>query len=112
MFFPDVSNETITGVTRTASGYDAFGNPQFTEASASIEGVSVQPELSQELVSTGDQVVTQWRLFGPYGLALDTYDYVIHPAEGKLQIDGDLMTHPPLGILEGHIEVLLKRWEG
>lgn len=76
-----------------------------------VEGCSVQPGASSEVMAARQAVTYRWTVFAPAGTVIGPYDGVL--VGGQLfQVDGAPKVWPsPTGRVS-HVEVLLLDWEG
>lgn len=67
---------TVTLVSRTRSGTDAYGNDTWTTTETAIGGCVVWPRTSSELVQGQDTVIVGLNLLAPAGTVIQPTDQV------------------------------------
>lgn len=77
----------ITITSRTRSGTDAYGNPEWTETSTTVTG-AFAPSAGSESTNHQDQVVNQPQAFLPYGTAVDSTSKLTINGT-SYEVDGD-----------------------
>jgi hypothetical protein len=77
----------------------------------SYPGCSVQPVSSTEQLSTGDQTVSRWVLYGPPSLVAEPVDQLA--ADGiTYEVDGEIQLWRDLDGTPHHVEAFLRRVTG
>lgn len=109
MSFP--FGDSITVITRTKSGTDAYGNDTFTETSVAVVG-AFDPTIGLEQTNGRDTVVTQPQALLPYGTVLTSTSVLVIRGD-KYEVDGspDYWRSPFTGWQAG-LAVPLKRVTG
>jgi len=86
MSFP--YGQTVTVISRTVSGQDAYGNDTYSETSTAITPCVVQSSGSTETIEFTDQVSDELTVFLPYGTDVKAI-YAIQWDGNKYEVQGN-----------------------
>jgi hypothetical protein len=103
--------ETVTLIRRVVASTDPYGNDTTTETSATVDGCSVQPADSTEVLASADRITTRMRLYAPAGTDLTAVDAVEHNGT-RYEVDGEPMVWASLTGTGHHVEAYLRKWTG